>query len=220
MRRTSRPATPGERAVNPSGPTDHGRWHADQSDRTGDGVPNNTVKRGRWPRTGRRDLSGSHSLYARPVRRRVRVGFGLLLVAFVVQLAVARVAQQPYPGLFQPGFPGRSVGARTMTVRQPAVTVTYTDGSTTTFTHLQVMAQSRSLPLAVFRSAFGPDSPRRSDPDTIAWLERRLSDLGGGRRPDHAVLSWRAVVYDLDDERPPRVTTTDRTVISFGGERG
>ena len=100
------------------------------------------------------------------------------------------------------------------------VTVSYTDGSTTAFTHLQVMAQSTSLPLAVFRNAFGPNSPRRSDPDTVAWLEQRLSDLGGGRRPVQAIVSWRAVVYDLDGRRPPRVTTTDRTVISFGGERG
>jgi hypothetical protein len=150
----------------------------------------------------------------------VRASFGLVVVAFVVQLVMIKVWHEPYPGLFQPAFGGRHARGGTTTVQQPTVTATYTDGTTTTFGHRDVMARSKSLQLAVFRSAFGPDSPRRSDPDTLAWLNRRLSDLGGGRQPDYAVLSWRAVAYDLDGDRPPRVTTTDRTVISFGGERG
>jgi hypothetical protein len=153
------------------------------------------------------------------MRLGVRALFALLLVGFVVQLVIAKVwPGQPYPGLFMPGFPASGVRAGTTTVRQPIITVTYNDGSTATFSGREVMAQSTTLPLAVFRKAFGPNS--RSDPDTLAWLEHRLSDLGGGRQPVQAVVSWRQVVYDLDGQRAPQVTATERTVISLGGERG
>jgi hypothetical protein len=143
-----------------------------------------------------------------------------VLVVFAVQLAATKIWAEPYPGLFQPSFGGAVPPAGTAVVEEPTVTVDYTDGTSATFSHLQVMAQSKSLPLAVFKSAFGPDSPRRSAPDTISWLERRLSDLGGGRQPERAVIEWRDVTYHLDDGLPPRSVDTDDTVITFGVDHG
>lgn len=158
---------------------------------------------------------------ARRTRRSVRALFGLVLMGFVLQLAVTVAWREPYPGLFQPSFgSGQVSNDGTTVVQEPTVTVAYTDGVTSTFTHRQVMAQSKALQLTVFRSAFGPDSPRRSDPATIAWLEKRLSELAGGRQPEQAELVYHAVAYDLLGQRPPQATTTDRTVISFGGDRG
>ena len=158
---------------------------------------------------------------ARRAQQAVRVLFGLVLVAFVLQLGVTVAWREPYPGLFQPSFgSGQVSNDGTTVVQEPTVTVAYADGVISTFTHRQVMAQSKALQLTVFRSAFGPDSPRRSDPATIAWLEQRLSELADGRQPEQAVLVYHAVAYDLLGQRPPQVTTTDRTVISFGGDRG
>ncbi|MFD1504240.1 hypothetical protein ACFSBG_00935 [Georgenia yuyongxinii] len=99
------------------------------------------------------------------------------------------------------------------------MTVVYADGDTSTFTHLQVMAQAKSSPTRVFSTAFRPDSPRRDLPETVAWLKERVSDLGGGREPVSAVITWRTAHYDLDDGGPPRFTVADRTVVPFGSGR-
>jgi hypothetical protein len=85
--------------------------------------------------------------------------------------------------------------------------------------HNDVMAESQSLRLAVFKSAFSPDSPRLSAPGTVAWLEQRLTELGGGRQPTRAVIEWREVTYDLEDRSAAQATTTDMTTLTFGGER-
>lgn len=153
-------------------------------------------------------------------RKIVRLLFGLVLVGVVVQLGVAKIWTEPYPALFQPGFGGfggRQGQPETMaTVPQVAVVVTYADGSTASFSHLEVMRQSKSGPLVVFRSAFA-DSRRRSDPRTVAWLEQRLADLGGGRQPVRAVIIEREVTHAIDDPQPLRVSTTGTVAVSFGG---
>jgi hypothetical protein len=153
-------------------------------------------------------------------RRLVRTVFVLLPLAFALQLGVVHVAEEPYPGLFQPSFGGKVVGGRTASTAEPLVTATYEDGSTATFSHRQVMAQSRSLPSIVFASAFDPRSPRHSAPATVAWLEHRLTDLGGGRHPERAVIEWRTVAHPLDGAGPARASTTARTSYTFGGGRG
>ena len=149
--------------------------------------------------------------------RLVRGVFVLVLAGFAMQVAVDEVWREPYPGLFQPAFGGTGPEAGVVESDEPTVTVAYADGSTETFTHLEVMAQAKSSPTRVFSTAFRPESPRRDLPGTVAWLEERVSDLGGGREPVRAVISWRTVRYDLDDDGPPRVTVGDRTVIPFGG---
>jgi hypothetical protein len=143
----------------------------------------------------------------------------ILLTAFAVQMAVAKVWAQPYPAFFQPSFGGAVSPAGTTVMEEPTITVTYTDGTVMTVSHNDVMAKSQSLRLAVFTSAFSPDSPRLSAPGTVAWLGQRLTELGHGRHPARAVIQWREVTYDLGDRRPPRSATTDRTTITFGGER-
>ncbi|MCK6210635.1 hypothetical protein KZX45_08790 [Georgenia sp. EYE_87] len=149
--------------------------------------------------------------------RAVRGIFILVLTGFVAQVAVDEMWREPYPGLFQPGFGGIGPVAGTVDSDEPTVTVVYTDGGSATFTHLEVMAQAKSSPTRIFSTAFRPDSPRRDLPGTVAWLERRVSDLGGGREPVRAVISWRTAHYDLDDDGPPRFTVGDRTVVPFGG---
>lgn len=156
-------------------------------------------------------------------RNLVRGLFGLVLVSVVAQLGVAKIWTEPYPALFQPGFGGfggRQGQPDTMaTVPQVAVVVTYADDSTASYSHLEVMRQSKSSPLVVFRSAFADDH-RRSDPRTVAWLGQRLADLGGGRRPVRAVITEREVTYAIDDPEPLRVTTTDTVAVSFPGGGG
>jgi hypothetical protein len=152
--------------------------------------------------------------------RTARVLLGVILVGFAVQLALSMIWREPYPGLFQPSFGGAVDPAGTEVVEEPTVTVEYTDKTRAVVSQLQVMAQSQSLPSAVFKEDFGPESPRRSAPDTIAWLGRRLSDIGGGRQPERAVIEWRDVTYHLTDGRPPDSTVTDRLVITFGAEHG
>jgi len=149
--------------------------------------------------------------------RLVRGIFVLVLAGFVAQVAVDEIWREPYPALFQPGFGGIGPVAGTVDSDEPTVTVVYTDGDAETFTHLEVMAQAKSSPTRVFSTAFRPDSPRRDLPETVAWLEQRLSDLGGGREPVRAVVSWRTAHYDLDDDGPPSFTAGDRAVVPFGG---
>jgi hypothetical protein len=149
--------------------------------------------------------------------RVARVTLALLLIIFPAQLAVLVIWGEPYPGLFQPKFGGELPVNGTVRAQEPILTVTFTDGSSSTFSHLQVMDQAKSLPLSIFRSAFGPTSPRRSDPRTVAWLKDKLHELGGGREPEQAVIDWRTVTYDLDEQRPPTYISTDRTVVTFRG---
>jgi hypothetical protein len=149
--------------------------------------------------------------------RLVRGIFVLVLTGFAFQVTVDEIWREPYPGLFQPAFGGIGPVAGTVDSDEPTVTVTYADGESATFTHLEVMAQAKSSPTRVFSTAFRPESPRRDLPETVEWLEKRVSDLGGGREPVSAVISWRTAHYDLHDDGPPRFTVGDRTVVPFGG---
>jgi hypothetical protein len=149
--------------------------------------------------------------------RLVRGIFVLVLAGFAVQVAVDEIWREPYPALFQPGFGGIGPVAGTVESDEPTVTVVYADGNAETFTHLEVMAQAKSSPTRVFSTAFRPGSPRRDLPETVAWLEQRVFDLGGGREPVRAVISWRTAHYGLDDDGPPSFTVGDRAVVAFGG---
>jgi hypothetical protein len=157
----------------------------------------------------------------------IRVVFAALLVGFTAQMAVTKVWREPYPGLFQPGFGGfggqQGQPGTMATVPAPTVTATYADGSTATFSDRDVMARSKSAPAAVFRSAFaaaGPGSPRLRplDPRTSAWLDARLTELGGGRRPTSAVIAWHQVTFDVATRRPVGTATTDTVSVSFAAQ--
>jgi hypothetical protein len=155
-----------------------------------------------------------------PGRSAIRVLFVLALLMFVAQLVVTDGRREPYPALFLPSFGDGSVTPHGTVVRPEAtVLAIYADGSTAHFDDLEVMGQAKSSPRRGFRSAFGPGSPRRSAPATIDWLEHRLYQLGR-HHPERAVVEWRDVAYDINGERPPQSTITDRTVISFGAGRG
>ena len=91
-----------------------------------------------------------------------RVILALILIGFVAQVAVTQIWREPYPAVSQPRF-GVVSPAGTAVVMEPTVTVTYAGGATAEFNHLDVMAESKSEPVVAFRSAFGPDSPRRRD---------------------------------------------------------
>ncbi len=149
--------------------------------------------------------------------RAPRVILALILVGFVVQVAVTQVWREPYPAVSQPRF-GVVSPPGTAVVLEPTVIATYADGSTATFDHLDVMAESRSEPVVAFRSAFGSDSPRRDEAETVAWLEQRLAELHDGDAPQSALIEWGQVSYDLDEGRPPTTQTVDRTEITFGGQ--
>lgn len=151
-------------------------------------------------------------------RRAVRSLFVLTILVFAAQLVVTDGRREPYPALFQPSFGDGSVTAEGTTIRpQPTVTAVFDDGRTAEFDHLDVMAQARSSPWRVFRSAFGPGSPRTYRADTVAWLEHRLYELSG-RHPTRAVVEWHDVSYDLVAGRVAGADLTDRVVIAFGGE--
>lgn len=147
-----------------------------------------------------------------------RVVLAVIAVGFLGQLVVQQLWNEPYPGVFQPRF-GVVSPPGTVVVLEPRVAVTYVDGSTATFNHLDVMAESKSEPAVVFRSAFGPDSPRRESAGTISWLEHRLSELHDGTAPQRAVIEWGQVSYALDEQRPPSTETFARNVLTFGGQR-
>lgn len=142
----------------------------------------------------------------------------LVLLGFFFQVVVTQVWREPYPAVSQPRF-GVVSPAGTAVVLEPTVVVSYVDGSTATFNHLDVMAESKSEPVVAFRSAFGPDSPRREKEETISWLENRLAELHSGTAPESAVIEWGEVTYALDEQRPPSIEAVDRTVITFGSER-
>jgi hypothetical protein len=156
---------------------------------------------------------------------RRRLGVRLLFVGVVLfvvaQEAVTLGHREPYPALFQPSFGNGSVTKQhTIVGDEPTMVVTYAGGARKTFDHLDINAAAKSSPLTTFRSTFGPTSPRRDKAATVAWLEQRLTDLGGGRRPVSAVLTWRNVAYHLDGDRHVDSVVTDRHTYTFGGGNG
>jgi hypothetical protein len=142
----------------------------------------------------------------------------LLLAGFFVELVVREVANEPYPGVFQPRF-GVVSPSGTAVVMEPTVVATYDDGSRATFHHRDVMAASKAETIVIFRSAFGPGSPRRGSAETIAWLGDRLAQLHHDIRPREAVIGWDEVTYSLAEDRPEDVRTVDRYHVDFGAQR-
>lgn len=172
------------------------------------------------PRQRQRHVPATAQNVSARGRLAVRVLFALVLLVFIAQVVVTDGRREPYPALFQPSFGTGSVTPEGTVIRpQATVVAIFADGTTASYDHMDIMGQAKSSPWRVLRSAFGPDSPRRSHPDTIAWLENRLFQLSG-RHPERAVVEWHDVAYDIDDERPPQSTLTDRTEMLFGGQRG
>ena len=155
-------------------------------------------------------------------RPAVRWLFVALLLFFVAQEVLTLANnREPYPALFQPSFGNGSVTPEHTVVGDEAtMRVVFADGSTGTYDALQVHAEAKSSPLTTFRSTFGPTSPRRDRPQTVAWLESRLRDLSGGKQPVSAELVWHKVAYHLDDDKGPDMSVIDTHAYAFGGRDG
>lgn len=158
----------------------------------------------------------------------VRALFIAVLVAFVTQMVVTDGRRQPYPALLPPAFGDGSALADGTTVRpQATVVATFADGTTVRYSHLEVMGVPVASPLRAMQSGYGPTSPRREQPEAMAWLWDRVAALRH-EEPVAVVVEWRDVVYDLRGEEPTRAVLTDRFVTSHvtepataaGGGRG
>jgi hypothetical protein len=150
----------------------------------------------------------------------LRALFAAVVLTFVAQLVVTDGRREPYPALFQPSFGDGSVSADGTTLRpQATVVATFADGTTARYDHGDVMAESMTSPWRVMRSAFGPTSPRRDRPETVAWLRDRVAALGGAE-PVRVVVEWHDVFYDLRGQASPRRVLTDRTVVDLRSARG
>lgn len=138
-----------------------------------------------------------------PGRLVARILLIATLVLFVGQVVVKEVFSEPYPGLFQPGFGAPASDGRFITVDQPVVVATFADGTTSTFDHRVVVADSRVLKLAVFNRGFGQEAMAEPDAETVGWLSDRLSELSGGPPPLRARIDWVRVTYDMENKMTP-----------------
>ena len=146
--------------------------------------------------------------------------FAAVVLTWVAEVGYTAVlGPEPYPALYQPAFGGAVPGGGVAVTREPAVLVTYADGSRETYDHDDVMAESPYQRASVFRSAFGPTSPRRTDPDNVRWLVDRVTALGDGREPVAIVIEDHEVTRELGSRRPPRVVVTARDTVDLGSAR-
>lgn len=153
-------------------------------------------------------------------RLALRVLFSVVVLIFVAQLVVTDGRREPYPALFQPSFGDGSVSADGTTMRpQATVVARFADGTTARYDHNDVMAESMTSPWRVMRSAFGPTSPRRDRPETVAWMHDRVAALSG-RQPVSVVVEWHDVFYDLRGQAPPVRVLTERTPFDLGSTGG
>jgi len=150
----------------------------------------------------------------------VRAVFAAVVLTWVAEVGVTAVlGPEPYPALYQPAFGGAVPGGGVAVTRQPAVLVTYADGSEATYDHDDVMAASPYQRASVFRSAFGPESPRRTHPENVRWLVERVTALGGGREPVEIVLEDHQITRELGTRKPPQVVVTARDTVDLGSAR-
>ena len=155
------------------------------------------------------------------MRSVARAAFAAVVVAFAAQVVVTQaLGREPYPAIAQPAFGGQVPVGGVAVTRESAVTVGYADGTTAVYGHGDVMAASPLLRSTVFRSAFGPDSPRRTDPENVRWLERRVAALGGGREPVSIVVEEQRVTRELGTRDPETVVVvTARDVVDLESAR-
>jgi hypothetical protein len=148
-----------------------------------------------------------------------RIALAALVLVFAAQQVVTYAVSEPYPAIAQPSFSGSTHTNTVLRSSEPRVVARYADGSTRSFDHQQVMAQSPELAIRTYETAFGPSSPRRDDPEVDSWLAHRLQQLSG-RRPVSAQLQERTVTRDLTGRTPTTTEVTSTTTVRFGSDRG
>lgn len=141
----------------------------------------------------------------------VRALFLAAPLVCVGQIGVDHYLRQPYPAFYQPSFGSITPAEGVAGTTEPVVVAVYPDGSTADFATADVVAGAEVDPTFVLQATFGQDTPRRTDPENVAWLQRRLTALGGGQAPASATIEWRRTVRDLVGDAPP-VTRVSRSV--------
>jgi hypothetical protein len=149
-------------------------------------------------------------------RRRVRLLFLAALVVMVAQIGYKKVADEPYPGIFQPTFAGTPSESSSVQVFEPLLTARYEDGATRSFDADELFHDARVLPSRIFRTAFEKHASSVDNPEVTGWLHERLTDLGGGTHVDEATIEWRTANYPTDKGVEPTYETTKTRVVDFG----
>jgi hypothetical protein len=149
-------------------------------------------------------------------RKRVRLLFLSALIVMAAQTVYKKVADEPYPGIFQPTFASTPPDPSSVEVFEPQLVARYEDGRTQSFTAKQVFYDASVLPSRVFRAAFDTHADSLDSPAVMSWLHDRLTQIGPGASVDEATINWRTATYPMDRGAEPTFATTKTRVVDFG----
>jgi hypothetical protein len=145
-------------------------------------------------------------------RIRLRILFLGLLLLFPIEMGARRMmSDEPFPGLFMPGFGTVLDDGSSVSFEVPVVVATLSNGESVT------LDLNDDLPLAgggysVALSAILADPARVNAPDTRRWLRQQLSNSDPGRSVESLSVSWKISSYEPSTGRRT-LTDTGRSYI-------
>ena len=161
----------------------------------------------------------------KPTARTVRVIFGAtLLWICVLQYVVLAIGRaEPYPALVLPGFPARCPGCLLETgvpkTEEPTLLVRFADGHTEEIPPEAILPPGPSVRLLAFTNAFKDDTKVAAHPESVAWLQRRVSQ----RFPTEAVTAldivWRSATYEGASKALVKYMPLYTVHVDFGGAK-
>ncbi len=147
-------------------------------------------------------LTPSHYSTHPVTSKQLRLLFASAILALPAHVLFRAVVDEPYPGLYLPGFGGTPRQNLTTVTREPRITVLFRDGRKQHFGVEDILPPTPILPAAIFSSAFYSEK-RANDPQTRAWLRARIV-ANTGQDPRSVIIEWEQVRYRLvDGSRDP-----------------
>jgi len=144
----------------------------------------------------------------------LRALFALTVVSVPLQLGVARLVSEPYPGLFLPAFGAvpPDPGQRVVGVR--SIEVDYADGTQVQYTSDDLFPEVE-LEAPMLDFAFYGE--RGQDPASAEWLAQRVEELGDRGPAREARLEWTRLTYSTTDDAPPTSEPEKTVVVDLDG---
>lgn len=128
----------------------------------------------------------------------VRVLFVVTLAFFAVQMPVIYLMKrEPYPALTMPSFAGHPNESGVIERSEASVEVDFVDGRVQPVDFISLLPPTKVLTGHVLR-AFD-DNSFLDKPETVKWLQERVSTLFPGEHVAGLDIIWRKAYYDVNN---------------------